>query len=165
MMFRCHASKAVPAAKRETALMTKDLNDEIQLLSAAITSKNEDVKAAAQAVKAHLQATIEQEFKSIGYLLVAHGGGLVSCVTLIKEKSGVPGVQVATSLFAYGFLAAIAAYGFTVGLSQEAGVLFIYGKSNRMFRLTLWVSNIFLMISVGLLMVGVLFVARNLGAF
>lgn len=142
--------------------MTENLN-EIEKLSAAITSKNEDVKAA---VKVHLEATVEQQFKTIGYLFVAHGGGLVSCITFMKEKSGIPGVQIATSLFAYGFLTAIAAYGFTVGLSHEGRALFILGIYNKkIHRLTLWVLNFFMMISVGLLMVGVLFVARNLGAF
>jgi hypothetical protein len=141
--------------------MTENLN-EIEKLSAAITSDNEDVKAA---VKAHLEAYVEQQFKTIGYLFVAHGAGLVSCITFIKEKSGIPGVQVATSLFAYGFLTAIVAYGFTVALSHEGRTLFIFGTYKKIHRLTLWVSSFFMMISVGLLMVGVLFVARNLGAF
>jgi hypothetical protein len=124
-----------------------------------------DLKAAAEAIKAHFEAVVEQQFKSIGYLLVAHGGGLASCVTVIKEKSGIPGVQIAISLFAYGFLAAVAAYGFTVGLSQAVSGLLLSRTYSKLFKPSLWVSNIFMMISAGLLMAGVLFVAHNLGAF
>jgi hypothetical protein len=140
--------------------------DEIQeMLSAAITSNRDDVKAAAQAIKAHLEATVEQQFKSVGYLLVAHGGGLVSCVTLVKEKANLPGLQVFTSLFAYGFISAMMAYVFTASLAQEARKQFIFNPENSRFNAMLTWSNVFMGLSTVLLMGGVILVAHNLGVF
>jgi hypothetical protein len=142
-----------------------DLDDEIEKLSAAITSKNEDVKAAAQALKAYFQAHVEEQYKSVGYLLIAHGGGLVSCVTFIKDKASIPGVQISTSLFAYGFLSAIVAYVFTALWAQEARRFFIYTTKNWLFKIAFATSFIFMFISVALLTSAVSLIARNLGAF
>jgi hypothetical protein len=120
---------------------------------------------ARELLKTHLQATVEEQFKSVGYLLVAHGGALVSCVTLIKEKSSIPGIQIFTSLFAYGFLAAIFAYGFTTALSQAGRMQFIDGYHKWRFLLPLRVSFVFMSISALLLLIGVLLVSRSFGAF
>jgi len=90
---------------------------------------------------------------------------LVSCVTLVKDKASIPGLQVATSLFAYGFLAAILAYVLTAFLAQEGRRFFIYNVENRRFSLALTLSNIMMGISVILLMTGVILVAHNLGVF
>ncbi|SRR5579883_16400 len=135
------------------------------MLSLAITSGRDDVKAAAQAVKAHYDAIVEQQFKTIGYLLVAHGGGLVSCITFVKDKIEFPALKACTSFFAYGFLAALVAYALTVILGQEGRAQFIFKGHTRLFNVMMLLSNLVVGVSAALLMINITLVSHTLGAF
>jgi hypothetical protein len=130
-----------------------------------MTDPDDEIRKLSAAIKAYFQAHVEKRYKSVGYLLVAHGGGLVSCVTFIRDKASIPGVQIFASLFAYGFLSAIVAYVFTALWAQEVRRYFIYTTKNRLFKIALTTSFIFMLISVALLISAVALIARNLGAF
>jgi hypothetical protein len=130
-----------------------------------MTDPDDEIRKLSAAIKAYFQAHVEKRYKSVGYLLVAHGGGLVSCVTFIRDKASTPGVQIFASLFAYGFLSAIVAYVFTALWAQEVRRYLIYATKNRLFKIALTMSFIFMLISVALLISAVALIARNLGAF
>lgn len=55
----------------------------------------------------------ELELKAIGYLFVAHGGGLVACLAALKDYASAPylkGIGIFITVFAVGFILAILSF-------------------------------------------------------
>ncbi|MGY4364077.1 hypothetical protein ACVW1A_000142 [Bradyrhizobium sp. LB1.3] len=83
------------------------------------------------AEKEYAKETFETEFKSVGYLLAAHGTGLVGSLSVLKDYNGnsqLKGVGVFITLFAVGFMMAIISFVTVYRHCSEVMTLFLGDK-------------------------------------
>jgi hypothetical protein len=115
------------------------------------------------------EKTFEREYKSANYLLVAHGTGLLACLTLLKDYKDTPylkGIGTFITLFGLGLVFAATSYSTldVVRTILMEGLLFtrLRSAATKTMRMAyLWVGS--QLVSYVLLLVAVFLLIYRLG--